>query len=72
MEANVGGLDRIARLVLGPVLGLVGLGVSLGALPGSGLAGAAVGLVGLVLLGTGITQRCLLHSVLGIDTCPRE
>jgi len=71
MEPNVGGMDRLARLVLGPVLALVGIGVVLGSLPGGTGVGAAVAVLGTVLLVTGLTQRCLLHRVFGIDTCPR-
>lgn len=74
MEKNVGGIDRIARLVLGPVLILVGAvglyGVEGFALVGTlGIVlGALAILVGLVFTVTGATQKCVLHEVLGIDT----
>ncbi|WP_225333461.1 YgaP family membrane protein [Halomicrobium urmianum] len=72
MEKNVGGYDRIARLVVGPILLLVAVAVLAGVVTVTGLLGAAliVGalLVGLVLLVTGFTQRCPLNDVLGIDT----
>lgn len=71
MERNVGGLDRTLRLVAGPLVALVGLALLLGYVGGGTTLGALLLLVGVVLLGTGITQRCLIHRVLGIDTCPR-
>lgn len=71
MDANVGGMDRIARLVVGPLLALIGLGAFLGTVPVGQLGAAALVLVGAVLLVTGLTQRCPIHSVLGINTCPK-
>ena len=73
MEKNVGGYDRIARFVVGPILVVVGL-ASFGGLltlaAGTlGLVLAAVALiVGLVLVTTAVTQKCPLNSVLGLNT----
>ena len=73
MEKNVGGYDRTARFVVGPILVLVGL-ASLGGLltlaAGTlGLVLAAVALlVGLVLTTTAVTQKCPLNSLLGLNT----
>jgi hypothetical protein len=69
MERNVGGFDRIARLVLGPLAALVGVGVLLGALSTNQSVGVLLVVAGVVLFLTGVTQRCLLHRLLGIDTC---
>ncbi|MUV59239.1 DUF2892 domain-containing protein [Halogeometricum sp. CBA1124] len=73
MQKNVGGYDRIARLVVGPLLIAVGAAafgglftIAAGTL-GLVVAGIAL-LVGAVLLATGITQKCPLNNVLGIDT----
>ena len=74
MEKNVGGYDRTARLVLGPILVLVGAAWFAGlGLPAAAttlaLAGAAIlALVGVVFAVTGYTQKCPLNSVLGMDT----
>lgn len=73
MEQNVGGYDRTARLVLGPVLAIVGTAALFGfvtvAAGTLGVALAAVALlVGLVFVVTGLTQKCPLNSVLGLDT----
>jgi hypothetical protein len=64
MNANVGGIDRTLRIVVGIVL-LALFFV---------LDGPAryVAILGLVALGTGLLSFCPLYSVLGISTCPRK
>lgn len=62
MNANVGGIDRVLRIVVGiAVLSLVFV-----------LDGPARwwGLVGLVPLFTGLVRFCPLYAVLGLNTCP--
>jgi hypothetical protein len=72
MEKNVGGYDRIARLVVGPILLLAAGGIYFEFLAVTGLLGAGLIvaglLVGAILVVTGATQVCPLNSVLGIDT----
>ena len=62
MKANVGGMDRILRIVAG--VGVLSLFFV--------LEGDARfwGLIGLVPLLTGVTNFCPLYTVLGINTCP--
>ncbi|MFW5934880.1 MAG: YgaP family membrane protein [Halolamina sp.] len=72
MERNVGGLDRTARLVAGPLLVILGVGALLGTIPGGTTVGAVLLVAGAVLLGTGLTQRCLIHRVFGFDTFSRR
>ena len=62
MAANVGGIDKTLRIVVGLVL------IAAFFL----LEGPArwVGLVGPVALGTGLMNFCPLYSILGINTCP--
>lgn len=64
MQPNVGGIDRVLRLVAGVVL------LSLLVL----LEGDARwwGLVGLVPLGTALLRWCPVYPLLGINTCPRD
>jgi len=64
MKANVGGIDRALRIVVG--LGLLSL-VFL--LEGSN---RWFGLIGLVPLLTGLVSFCPLYPLLGISTCPRK
>jgi hypothetical protein len=59
-KTNVGGLDRIARILAGLVL----LALTL-----TGVIGAW-GWIGLVPLATGLLSTCPLYSVLGFNTCP--
>jgi len=64
MKANVGGIDKVLRMVVGAVLlALVFV-----------LEGNARwwGLVGLVPLITGYAGFCPLYALLGINTCPLE
>jgi hypothetical protein len=64
MAANVGGIDRTLRIVVGIVV-LALLFV---------LEGNAryLGLVGLVLVATGLFRFCPAYTLLGINTCPMK
>ena len=62
MNANVGGIDRILRIVVGIVLiGLAALGIV-----------GAWGWIGVVPLLTGLFSWCPLYPLLGINTCPMK
>ena len=74
MHQNVGEFDRSVRLVAGSVFLIVGLGTFAGVLSlGTGTVGLVLAAIatlgGLVMVVTALTQRCLLYSVLGFDTC---
>lgn len=60
MQANVGGIDRILRIVIGLAL----IGMTLGGVIG------AWGWIGLVPLATAAMGFCPLYTVLGFSTCP--
>mgnify|MGYP002735259240 FL=1 len=61
-KTNVGGIDRMLRIVLGLVLiGLVFVGPK-----------TPLGWIGLVPLLTGLMRTCPLYSLLGMNTCPRS
>ena len=62
MNANVGGIDKILRIIVGIVL------ISLAAL---GIVGAW-GWIGVVPLLTGLFSWCPLYPLLGINTCPMK
>ena len=62
MKTNVGGLDRLLRIVLG--LALIGLTLA-------GTVGAW-GWIGVVPLATGLLSTCPLYSILGLSTCPMK
>lgn len=62
MKANVGGIDRALRIVLGLVLlSLVVVGPQ-----------TLWGLLGLVPLATGLMRFCPVYPLLGISTCSRQ
>jgi hypothetical protein len=61
-KRNVGGLDRIARIILGLVLiAIVFVGPK-----------TPWGWVGLVPLLTGLLRTCPLYSLIGLNSCPRQ
>ena len=62
MKSNVGGIDRILRIVLGVVLV---------ALAATGTVGVW-GWLGLVPLATGLMGWCPPYSLLGINTCKNK
>lgn len=59
-KTNVGGIDRVLRILAGLVL--LGLAVT-------GTIGAW-GYIGLVPLATGLMGTCPLYSLFGFSTCP--
>jgi hypothetical protein len=62
MKLNVGGIDRILRIVVG--LALIGATLA-------GMIGVW-GWIGVVPLVTGLFKFCPLYSVLGMNTCPMD
>jgi len=72
MERNVGGMDRTARLVLGPLLAVVGLAIVFDVVSTNVYLGGGLVVVGAILLVTGALQQCPINSVLGVNTCPRN
>ncbi|MEY4755020.1 MAG: hypothetical protein RJA44_2695 [Pseudomonadota bacterium] len=62
MKANVGGIDRILRIVVGLVLI---------ALAATGTVGVW-GWIGVVPVLTGLFRFCPAYPLLGMSTCPLE
>ncbi len=60
MKANMGGMDRIARILVGVILI---------ALAATGQVGWW-GWLGVIPLATGFIRFCPLYTLLGINTCP--
>jgi len=62
MNANVGGIDKILRIVAGLVLiALAILGI-----------GAPWTWIGVVPLATGLMGWCPAYSIFGVNTCPMK
>jgi uncharacterized membrane protein YjfL (UPF0719 family) len=78
MERNVGGLDRLARLVVGPLFVFGGLLVVLDLTPFVASTAVRTGVavvllvLGGILLGTGAVQKCPLNRTVGVDTHDRS
>lgn len=62
MKANVGGIDRIARIIAGLVL------ITLAA---TGMVGIW-GWIGVVPLVTGLFKFCPAYTLLGMNSCPMD
>lgn len=62
MKFNVGGIDRILRILVG--LGLVAWAALLG--------GPVWAWIGIVPLATGAIGTCPAYSLLGMNTCPMK
>lgn len=59
MTANVGGWDKIIRIVVGALLMILAAMNVIG----------WWGWLGAIMLVTGLTSRCALYPLLGINTC---
>jgi ABC-type branched-subunit amino acid transport system permease subunit len=60
MKKNVGGVDRVLRIVAGLVLM---------ALAATGVVGPW-GWLGVIVLATGLFSFCGAYTLLGVNTCP--
>ncbi|MEJ2686058.1 MAG: DUF2892 domain-containing protein [Gammaproteobacteria bacterium] len=67
MNCNVGGADRIVRVLVGIALLVIGFVVPMGG--GWQIAAFAVGAI---LLVTALVRFCPLNRLVGINTCPKE
>ncbi len=61
MKFNVGGIDRVLRIVVG--LALVAWAL---------MGGPVWAWIGVVPLGTGLAGFCPLYPLLGMNTCPAK
>jgi len=64
MAANVGGIDRVIRIVV--AIALLSLVFVLEANV------RYLGLIGLVMLATGVFRFCPAYTIFGINTCPMK
>ncbi len=62
MKANVGGLDRLLRILIGALL----IGLVLGQVIGPW------GWIGVLPLASGLFRFCPLYTLLGMRTCARR
>jgi len=58
MQPNVGGIDRVLRIVLGAAI--IGWGI---------FAQSWLGLIGVLLLLSGLVGQCFLYKLIGVSTC---
>ncbi len=67
MAVNVGGSDRVVRIIVGLGLGVL---IYLGTL--SGVAAIVAGIVAAYLLISGLLARCIVYKLVGVDTSVQE
>jgi hypothetical protein len=67
MTANVGGIDRVLRIIVGLVLIAYAIPVGF-----HNTGWNWVGWIGIVPLATAIFGICPLYSVIGVNTCSRS
>ncbi len=72
MKANVGGIDRILRFVVGAVLAVIGLKPDLVGITGEGALHWVLLAVGIVMVGTAALRFCPLYPLIGLNTCPMK
>ena len=65
MKKNVGGIDRILRIV-------VGLALIAGYFFNADATYSWLYLLGIIPLATGLMSNCMLYTILGINTCPAK
>lgn len=65
MTANVGGIDRVLRIVVGLAL----IALALGLIPG--VAPSVWGWIGVVPLLTAFVGFCPAYTLLGMNTCSK-
>ena len=65
LKTNVGGIDRILRIV-------VGLALIAGFFLNADASMRWLYLIGIVPLVTGLMQTCPLYSLFGLSTCPMK
>ncbi|QLG50780.1 YgaP-like transmembrane domain [Natrinema halophilum] len=68
MEKNVGGFDRVWRLVGGTLLVVIGAAALVGAVAVGPVVAAVMVVVGAVFFATGVLQRCIINRLLDLDT----
>ena len=61
MQANVGGVDKVLRIVVG--LAIIGLGIAYNSWWGA---------IGIIPLGTALLNWCPLYMPFGISSCKRK
>ncbi|WP_284014830.1 YgaP family membrane protein [Halobaculum litoreum] len=68
METNVGSTDKLARIVVGALAGVLSLATLANAVPLPTVGALLLGAVAVIMLVTAFTSSCAVYSVLGIST----
>lgn len=66
MNANVGTLDRVLRIIIGVVLAVLFFNGTV-----AGTLGVVLLVAGIVLILTALVKFCPIYRIFGASTCPR-
>jgi hypothetical protein len=69
MKQNIGSLDGTVRILIGAVAGLLSLAILASAVSLPAIVSPVLGVVSVIMLGTGLIGSCPLYTLLGLDTC---
>lgn len=62
MNKNVGGIDKLLRIIVGAVLIVLAITGTIG----------WWGYLGIILLATGLINFCPIYAIIGVKTCPLD
>lgn len=69
MDVTVGHTDKLARITVGAVAGVLSIAILAGSVSLPTVLSPVLGLAAAILLVTGYTGLCPFYSLLGVDTC---
>jgi len=72
LKKNVGGMDRMLRIIVGAVLVGIYLLATFGVLDATGWMGSPWLLIGIIPLATGLMSSCMLYTILGLNTGSKD
>jgi len=68
METNVGSSDKLVRIVVGALAGIVSLAGLAQVVELQGVVSLLLGIVAILMLGTAFTNKCAVYSLFGVST----
>ncbi|QZX99156.1 YgaP family membrane protein [Halobaculum rubrum] len=68
METNVGSTDKLVRIAVGAIAGIVSLAGLAQVVELQGVVSLVLGIVAVLMLGTAFANTCAVYSALGVST----
>jgi amino acid transporter len=67
MKKNIGTIDRLLRLLVGVIIGILYVTNAI-----SGALGIAALVLGIIFIATSVVSICPIYLVLGLNTCSKD